>query len=104
MGVSTIVAQYDKAAAELTKEYDALDPDVVHGAWAPDLVHKNPGLACDIGAFEDSSQTPNAITRSSFDAGAMPPGVGGPLLAAGTAILGGLAAGWAFVRKRARAG
>ena len=62
------------------------------------------GLACDIGAFEDSSQTPNAITRSSFDAGAMPPGVGGPLLAAGTAILGGLAAGWAFVRKRARAG
>ena len=43
-------AYYDKNADALVDQYDALNADDVHEAWASTHLPKEPGFACDIGA------------------------------------------------------
>ena len=65
---------YDKHAASLCSEYDAIDPEVVHQSWAKKHLPVKPGFACDLGA--GSGRDALWLASKGWDVIAVEPSVG----------------------------
>ena len=62
---------YDKHAAALSNQYNAIAPDAVHQCWLEKHLSNKPGFACDIGA--GSGRDANWLAAKGWDVVAVEP-------------------------------